>query len=157
MADNRGKQWESRFKEDFINSFPNGTIDRIYDTTNGFKAITNISDFIAYNYPTIYFIECKSHKGSSFPFSALSQYDKLVKKVGIKGVRAGVALWLIDLSEVYYLPISTVTKILNSGIKSFNPKRLDPEQYPFYVVPGQLKRVFKQCDWSFLSDTKEGE
>ena len=109
------------------------------------------------DYPNIYYLECKSHKGSSFPFSALSQYDKLIKKVGIKGVRAGVALWLIDLSEVYYLPISTVTKILDSGIKSFNPKRLDPEQYPFYVVPGQLKRVFKQCDWSFLSDTKEGE
>lgn len=157
MADNRGKAWEAKFKEDFIKSFPDGTIDRLYDSVSGFKAITNISDFIGYCYPNIFYLECKSHRGASFPFSALSQYDKLVAKVGIKGVRAGVTLWLIDKQEVYYLPISTVTKIMESGIKSFNPDKLNPEEYPYYIVPGQLKRVFKECDWSFLSTTREGE
>ena len=94
MADNRGKQWEAKFKQDFINSFPKNevSIDRLYDSVSGFKAISNISDFIGYAYPNIFYLECKSHKGASFPFSALSQYEKLCVKVGIKGVRAGVAL-----------------------------------------------------------------
>jgi hypothetical protein len=53
MANNRGKQFENKFKIDFVKSFPEGTIDRIYDTTNGFKTISNISDFIGYNYPIL--------------------------------------------------------------------------------------------------------
>ena len=43
MANNKGKIFETKFKDDFIKSFPDGTIDRIYDTTNGYKAIANIS------------------------------------------------------------------------------------------------------------------
>ena len=159
MADNRGKQWAAKFRQDFINSFPEGevSIDRLYDTTNGFASISNISDFIGYHWPLIYYLECKSHKGSSFPFSALSQYEKLKAKVGIKGVRAGVALWLIDKHGLYYLPISTVTKILDSGVKSFNPDKLNEKEYPYYIIPGKEKRVFIEGDWSILAETKEGE
>lgn len=157
MSDNKGKAWETHFKQDFIESFPNGTIDRLYDPTGGYTGIHNISDFIAYDYPNIFYLECKSHKGTSFPFSALSQYEALLTKVGIKGVRAGVALWLIDLDKVYYLPISTVKKILDSKIKSFNPNKIDKKLYNYYEVPGEKKRVFIKCNWSFLMDTQEGE
>ena len=117
MADNRGKQWESRFKEDFINSFPNGTIDRLYDTTNGFKAITNISDFIGYNYPNIYYLECKSHKGSSFPFSELSQYDKLIAlEVDLDtDLFSYYDLSDIDISSINVSKTETVEDQSNSG------------------------------------------
>ena len=37
---NRGKQFETKFKEDFKRSFPEGTIDRLYDSMSGFKAIS---------------------------------------------------------------------------------------------------------------------
>ena len=69
---------------------PDPSIDRLYDTTNGFKAIVNISDFIGYSYPNIFYLECKSHLGNTFPLANLTQYDKLTTKVGIKGVRVGV-------------------------------------------------------------------
>ena len=92
MAINRGKQFEAKFKSDFINTVPNSTIDRLYDSTSGFKAVSNISDFIGYSYPSIMYLECKSHAGNTFPFSNLTQYDKLVRKIGIKGVRVGVVL-----------------------------------------------------------------
>ena len=46
MAKNKGKAFEEVFKKNFKESFPDGTIDRIYDTTNGYKTISNISDFI---------------------------------------------------------------------------------------------------------------
>ena len=92
MAINKGKKWEAKFKEDFLRSVPDSTIDRLYDTMGGYIAVTNISDFIGYSYPNIFYLECKSIQGNTFPFSNLSQYDKLTKKVGIHGVRAGVIL-----------------------------------------------------------------
>lgn len=157
MADNLGKAWEERFKQDWKTSFPGGTLDRLYDPMGGMQGVHNVSDFIGYVYPNIFYLECKSHKKKSFPFAALSQYDKLVGKVGIKGVRAGVVLWMIDLDEIYYVPISTITKIKNAGIKSFNPYTLDRTDYKFYDVPAEKLRVFSKCDWSFLSQLLEGE
>jgi len=71
---------------------PDSTIDRLYDTTNGFKSISNISDFIGYCYPNVFYLECKSHLGNTFPLANLTQYEKLTCKVGIKGVRAGMVL-----------------------------------------------------------------
>ena len=43
MAQNLGKDFEQRFKKDFA-KIPNSTIDRIYDTTNGFMGVRNICD-----------------------------------------------------------------------------------------------------------------
>ena len=60
---------EEKFKEDWKQAFPEGTLDRLYDTMTGYRSISTVSDFICYNYPNIYYIECKSHKGASFPFT----------------------------------------------------------------------------------------
>lgn len=73
-------------------TMPNSTIDRLYDSTSGYKTISNISDFIGYSYPNIYYLECKSHLGNTWNFVNFTQYDKLKEKVGIPGVRAGVVL-----------------------------------------------------------------
>lgn len=92
MANNLGKKFEQKFKLDFLKTVKNSTIDRLYDTTNGYKTIANISDFIGYSEPNIYYLECKSHLGNTFPLANLTQYDKLAEKVGIPGVRAGVVI-----------------------------------------------------------------
>ena len=157
MANNKGKQFEVKFKEDFKRSFPNSTIDRIYDTTNGYKTISNISDFIGYNYPNIYYLECKSHQGNTFPLTNLTQYDKLKAKVGIKGVRAGVVLWFIDHDKVCYVPISTITQLKKDDKKSVNVKMLEDKSYNIYEIPSVNKRVFLDSDYSILADLKEGE
>ena len=39
MTQNYGKAFEARFKEDFIKTFPEGSIDRIYDSVSGYKSI----------------------------------------------------------------------------------------------------------------------
>ncbi len=91
MADNLGKKFEVKFKEDF-SKIPGSSIDRIYDVTNGFYGLRNICDYIGYIYPNIYYIECKSILGNTFPLANLKQYDKLIKKIGIKGVIVGVVL-----------------------------------------------------------------
>lgn len=155
MAVNKGKAWEAKFRTDFMKSFPNGSIDRLYDPVGGYYGINNICDFIAYDFPQIYYLELKSHKGNTFPFTCLPQYDKLTSKVGIKGVRAGVVLWFIDHDQVIYAPISTITKMKNDGKKSINVKELD--DYHLIKLPGQKKRVFVECDYRVLKDLDEGD
>ena len=159
MALNKGKAFETKFKSDFINSFPEGTvsIDRLYDSVSGYKAISNISDFIGYVQPNIFYLECKSHKGASFPLSNLTQYDKLVTKVGIPGVRTGVILWLQDKDRVDYIPISTITKLKEDGIKSINPEKLIAAGYNIINIPSVKKRVYMDSDYSILRTLKAGE
>ena len=80
----------------------------MYDPTNGYYGISNICDFIGYVFPHIYYLECKSIKGNTFPFSNLKQYEKLCDKIGVKGVRAGAVIWFYEKDAVLYAPISTI-------------------------------------------------
>lgn len=74
---------------------------------SGFRNISNVSDIIFYKYPFICYGELKSHKGNTFPIANLTQYDKLLVKKGLKGVRAGVILWFIEKDKVCWVPIET--------------------------------------------------
>ena len=158
--DNRGKQFELKMQKDFLKTIENSTIDRLYDTMNGYKSISNISDFIGYAYPNIFYLECKTHKGASIPFNKITQYDKLKEKIGIIGVRCGILLWLYDHNEVgvIYIPISTIKKMKEDGQKSFGIRHLDNENYPSYVLPTlKRKQVFLDTDYSPLMNLKDGE
>ena len=157
---NRGKQFEQKMKIDFLKTIENSTIDRLYDTMNGYKSISNISDFIGYAYPNIFYLECKTHAGASIPFDKITQYDKLKEKIGIPGVRCGILLWLYDHNEVgvIYIPISTIKKMKEDGQKSFGIRHLDNENYPSYVLPTlKRKQVFLDTDYSPLMNLKDGE
>ena len=154
MAVNRGKQFEQKFKEDFL-KLPNSTIDRLYDTMSGYKAISQVSDFIAYRYPNIFYVECKSHKGASIPINNITQYDSLLSKVGIMGVRCGVVLWLYEKDVVLYIPIQTVKQLKDDGEKSIGLRHLD--NYRIINVPSVKKRVFMDSDYSVLSNLEDGD
>lgn len=156
MAINKGKQWETKVREDFTRTFPYGTIDRLYDPVGGYVGVRNICDFIAYNCPNIFYLEVKSINGTTFPFSNLSQYEKLLKKVNIKGVRTGVVIWYREKDRVIYAPISTITQMKNDGKKSININK-DLDTYRLIEIPGIKKRVFMECDYSILMALKEGE
>jgi hypothetical protein len=154
MARDRGKQFEDKFKSDF-RKLPDSSLDRLYDVMSGYKSIKQISDFIGYLYPNIYYLECKSHKGASLPLSNISQYDNLKTKVGIKGVRSGVVLWLYDKDKVFYIPTSTITQLKEDGEKSVGLRHL--EKYRIIEIPSIKKRVFMDSDYSVLKDLQEGE
>lgn len=153
-----GKQFEQVFKENWIKSFPYGFITRINDQMSGYKNTSrNICDFICFNNGLLFLIECKTIKGNTFPLSNLTQYSKLVKKVGIKGVRAGVIIWFYEHeNKILYIPISTFTKIKEEGLKSFNVKMIGNEAYPSVVIPSVKKKVFYDSDYSVLLNTPEG-
>lgn len=157
MAD-IGKQFERKFKEDW-DRMPNAIAERLYDATGGYYGIRNVSDFIGYAFGKFWYLECKTHKGTTFPFSALRQYDDLKGRadLGIHGVRAGAVIFFYDLDRVVYLPISTVTELMKDGKKSFNVTKVDKETYPFYDIPSKKKRVYMDSDYTVLSKLEDGE
>lgn len=154
MAKNYGKEFEQKFKQDFL-KLNESSIDRLYDTMNGYKSIKQVADFIGYVYPNIFYIECKSHRGASIPMGNITQYDNLKSKVGIKGVRSGVVLWLIDKDLVLYVPTATITQLKEKGEKSIGVRHL--EDYNIKQIPSVKKRVFMDSDYSLLQTLEEGE
>lgn len=156
MGLNRGKQFEKKFANDFL-KIENSSLDRLYDVTSGYKSISQISDFIGYIYPNIFYLECKTHKGNTFPLANLTQYEKLLPKVGIKGVRVGMILWMIEHDIIVYIPISSIKKMKEDGKKSFNIKMLKENTYRIIEIPSVKKRVFLDADYSVLKNLKEEE
>ena len=156
MSTNYGKKFEERFKIDWLKSFPDSTITRLYDNTSGYLSISNISDYICYNYPNQYFIECKSHKGASIPFDKITQYKKMKNVVGKKGVRVGIILWLYEKDVIYYIPVSTITQMKKDGEKSVGIRSIK-DGYNIIEIPTTKMKVFSIGDYTVLSNLGEGE
>lgn len=156
MAVNYGKKFEQKFKEDFLKSLPNSTIDRLYDVTMGYKAISQISDYIGYRFPNIFYLEIKTHKGASIPIDNITQYEKLICKIGIPGVRVGVILWLYEKDIVMYIPASTIMTMIEDGKKSIGIRAID-EGYNIKIIPSVKRRTYMDSDYSILMNLNEGE
>ena len=153
----RGKQFEDRFEKDWIKTFPGNIILRIPDQMSHYKGSSrNICDFIEFDGKLLYFTECKSGKGASFPFSEIPQYERMLPFVGKHNVRVGVVLWLYEKDLVYYIPISTITQMKNDGKKSVGIKAVE-EGYNIKVIPSKKLKIFMDSDYSILSELKEGE
>lgn len=152
--DNYGKKFEKRFEQDWKTSFPPNKcdIERLYDLINGFKSVSQISDYVCYACGTLYYMECKTTKGGTFPLERLTQYDKLKTKVGIDGVKAGVVIWFYEKDKVVYVPITTVTQLLIDGKKSVNIKYLETKEYKLIEIPSKKLRTFLQSDYSILQE-----
>ena len=152
---NYGKKFEQIFKHDWRKSFPEGFIYRLNDQVSGYKITSaNVCDFICYNYPTLYLIECKTHKGASIPFKNITQYERMLSYSNIDGVVSGIVLWLYekDIGPIF-IPISTITKLKKEGKKSVGIKAIE-EGYDIIVLPSNKKRVFYETDYSILGKDK---
>lgn len=155
---NRGKDFEKKFREDFLKNPKCVFIYRIPDQLSGYKgSSTNICDFIVYNDSKLYLIETKSHNGNTWPFSSFPQYNRMVEYVGKPGIRVGVVLWLVDKDTVVYLPLNTIKEMILEGKKSFNIKDLQNENYRVILIPSKKKRIFMDSDYSILDDLQEGD
>ena len=152
MAKSRGKQFEDRFKRNWEDSVPDSICYRLYDTMGGFKSISNVGDFICYKYPYIYLIDCKSIQGNTLPFSDLRQYDQMTRYVNITGVNVGFIVWFIDHDDVLWIPIETMMKIKEEGLKSFNINKMSPENYFFLSIPSKKLRTFMDSNYLWLTN-----
>lgn len=152
----RGKKFEQKFKEDWNKSFPNSFLLRLPDQMNGYKTTSkNICDFICFNLDTLYLLELKSHAGASIPMSNITQYDNLCKKIGIKGVRSGIVLWLTEKDKIFYIPAATIKKMKEDGEKSIGLRHIG--KYRIIEIPSTKKRVFMDSDYSVLKTLEEGD
>lgn len=147
---NKGKKFESQFKQDWEKSFPKGVIIRLPDQQSGYYGTSaNICDFVCFTDGILFLVECKSHAGNTFPFSCLSQLDKLKKYIGIDNVVPCVILWLYDIDKVFFLRADEIVKMIEDGKKSFNGKNID-ENYNFIQIPSSKKRAFMSSDYSII-------
>lgn len=144
---NRGKKFEQQIKKSF-EKISDLSIDRFYDTTNGFAGIHNVSDFVVYKYPIQLYVECKSTHNDKFYWDKLSQgqYEGMKEKFKIRGVYAGVILWFIQHDITVYIPIDYITKLKLNGIKGISYEDVVNTD-EVYIIPQKKHRVY--CDYDF--------
>jgi len=148
----RGKEFEKRFESDWNKSVPDSLCYRLYDTMGGYKAISNVGDFICYKYPFIYLLDCKSIQGNTLPFSDLRQYEKMLEYKDLTGVFVGFIVWFVDHDRVLWIPVQTMEKIKNEELKSFNINKMKQEDYFYLDLPSKKLRTFMNTDYSVLVD-----
>ena len=154
--DTTGKRFEQQFKYDWSQTFKNSFLLRLPDQQSGyFGTSRNLCDFIAFTDGTLFLIECKTIKGNTFPLKNLTQYDKLLAKKDIKGVRAGAIIWFRDHNKVIFVPIKTFEQCYNEGLKSINVKMIGDKNYFIIDIPSKKKRTFLTSDYSVLLNINE--
>lgn len=169
MAVNRGKQFEDIVKESF-ERVHNVSIDRLHDQTTGFKGSTNICDFIVYQKPFQYYIECKSIHGNTLSIHSIPKKDKngvlhgffgnitdtqwegLLEKSKIYGCVAGIMCWWVDKDVTLFIDIRLLQLLREGGYKSI---RYDLDDSLVISVPGTKKRVFFDYDMKYFLDRME--
>ena len=160
MAQNRGKQFEEVVRECF-ERVPGVSIDRLHDQTTGFKGSQNICDFIVYKKPYEYYFECKTIHGNTLSIHSNDpkhkygnitnrQWEGLLEKSKIKGVKAGVICWWVDRDTTVFMPIEFLVQQRND----FKRKSVQYGYASCYfesaprtvTLKGKKKRVFFDYD-----------
>ena len=148
---NRGKSFENVVKESF-EKVDGVSIDRLRDAPKKLKGVDNPSDFIIYKKPHEIYVECKSHKGNTFPFSCIrtEQWNGMLDKSKIYGVKAGAIIWFIEHDLTIWVDIGTIAG-WSVTHKSINIKDLDVIDH--IKISGKKKRVYFEYDMNkFLEE-----
>ena len=156
MAVDRGKELEGKFEEalDLLRDYNVG-YTRLYDVTMGYKGIKNPCDFIVYKKPTEFYVECKSSNENTVNFSRLTQYEDLLERSEIDGIRAGFFIWYVEHKETYWVDVKYVKKLKENNYKSINIKDLRNQNFPndfIFKIDGVTKRIFTDYDLKSFFD-----
>lgn len=151
MTVNRGKQFEKVIQRS-LEKVDTASVDRVHDQTTGYRGSSNICDFIVYRYPNQFYFECKSVHGNTLSFSNITdkQWQGLLEKSKIRGVRAGIICWWVDRDKTAFIDIRLLELLKDWGRKSI---RYDTTQ-PALIreLHGKKKRVFFEYDMRRLLD-----
>ena len=93
MSVNRGKQFEDKFKEQWVKCFPKTFVLRLYDQVSGYKVVSqNACDFLCFPKGHLFMVECKSHDGASMSFDDIPQYNRLLQYKNLENVHPGILI-----------------------------------------------------------------
>ena len=151
---NYGKEFENIVKQAFL-KIDGVSIDRLHDQMSGYVGSKNPCDFIVYKKPYEIYVECKSVRGTNLPFKNVTdnQWNGLLEKSKIKGVKAGVLVWFIDYDVTMFIPIQFLQHMKENGFKSIKPDPFVLPPYKVIFIDGKKKRVF--FDYDFTNFFKE--
>jgi hypothetical protein len=160
---NRGKDFEGQVHDGF-SKIDGVSIDRLPDPMAGYAGVRNICDFLVYKYPTQYYIECKSCYGNTLSihsndpkkkYGAITnnQWEGLLEKSKIPGVRAGILVWFIDHDLTFWYDIRLLQECKDYGMKSISWANSLGHNNLCQVVSGQKRRVL--FDYDFIPFLKE--
>lgn len=93
-------------------------------------------------------LEIKSHEGSSIPFTAIPQYNRLLAYKDLKGVNPYIIIWFKEKDIVWAVHVKEAEKMALAGEKSIGLRLKD--DYEIVEIPSVKKRVFLDSDYSYL-------
>lgn len=154
MAVNRGKKFEEVIRKSFL-KVPNVSVDRLHDQTTGYVGSKNVCDFIVYQSPLLYYIECKTVHGDRLPFSNITQnqWDGLMDKSKIQGVNAGIMCWWVDHDVTAWLSMRFLNWWKNNSHKSVRYDNKNIGDFDSMFITGKKKRIFYDYDMKDFLDT----
>lgn len=117
-------------------------VDRLPDQMSGNLGSVNPGDFLAYKYPNLYYIECKSCTQPVFDIKSHiseSQWLVLLRKARLEfpGVYVGYLLWFTESHKVFWISAKNM-KIIYGKQKSFSVADLE-SSLSLYAIPIRLK------------------
>jgi len=146
---NRGKDFEEAIRNALKSSEDCAHL-RLTDSTMGFAGVANPCDFIAYSYPHIYFLECKSCYGNTLPFANITKHQResLSAYTKIRGVVSGYIIWFINHDRTVFINADDLDAHELQGYKSINIKDILNNTIPFIEIIGKKKRILFEYDLS---------
>lgn len=160
---NRGKDFELNFRQQMESS--GFDVNRVADNTAGYMGGRNICDFIIYHYPHIYYLELKSTKGNTLPFSNITdnQFAGLIEKEKFKGVGAGIIVWFIEKDKTFFVSADLLSMLRNMGNRSLHINDLTDRARKFnecvsfkcFEIVGTKRRVFFNYDMETFKQNLE--
>lgn len=133
--DGLGKKAEQKIKQWLDDPESGYSFDRIPDQMSGYYAVSrNICDFICFKSPNQYYIESKATYHDRFDFSMISdtQREGLLKKSTIEHVYGLIFLLFASHKRAFLLDIREICKLIDSGTKSINIKKI--EKWPLNYI-----------------------
>ena len=82
----------------------------------------NICDYIAYNNGGLYLLELKSHKGTSLPYTAISDYQlKGLSNIDYPGIKAYFIINMRDKEKTYAIEAQKIKKYIETSERKSIP------------------------------------
>ena len=124
---NEGKKFEEDFKKsmDIYNIWNYRLRDSSgsWSNSNGSRFTPkNICDYIAYNNGGLYLLELKSHKGTSLPYTAISDYQlKGLSNIDYPGIKAYFIINMRDKEKTYAIEAQKIKKYIETSERKSIP------------------------------------